>query len=86
MTLELKEAVSRCGFLERDNKAKTADLDKALQEAQESWSESRVAREEIRQAVETPDGKPFLLQTKFGDRSMPCLIKCGVLQTHCWIC
>ena len=30
-------------------------------------SESRVAREEIRQAGEIAAGKPFLLQTKFGD-------------------
>ena len=67
MTLKLKEAASRCGFLERDNKAKTADLDKALQEAREARSESRVAREEIQQAGEITAGKPFLLQTKFGD-------------------
>ena len=30
MALELKDAASRCEFLEKDNKAKTADLDKAL--------------------------------------------------------
>ena len=30
-------------------------------------SESRAAREEIRQAGEIAAGKPFLLQTKFGD-------------------
>ena len=67
MTLELKEVASRCGFLERDNKAKTANLDKALQEAREARSESRAAREEIQQAGEIATGKPFLLQTKFGD-------------------
>ena len=61
MTLELKEAASHCGFLERDNKAKTANLDKALQEAREARSESRAAREEIRQAGEIAAGKPFLL-------------------------
>ena len=31
------------------------------------WFESRAAREEIRQAGEIAAGKPFLLQTKFGD-------------------
>ena len=36
MTLELKEAASRCGFLERDNEARTADLDKDLREAREA--------------------------------------------------
>ena len=50
MARELKEATVRCEFLERDNKAKTADLDNALQEAREARSESRAAREEIRQA------------------------------------
>ena len=67
MARELKETTVQCEFLERDNKAKAADLDKALQEAREARSESRAAREEIRQAGEIAAGKPFLLQTKFGD-------------------
>ena len=36
MALELKNAASRCEFLKKDNKARTADLDKALREARES--------------------------------------------------
>ena len=36
MARELKEATVRCEFLERDNKAKAADLDKTLQEAREA--------------------------------------------------
>ena len=67
MALELKDATSRCRVLEKDNKAKAVDLDKALQEAKEARSESRADREEIRQAGEIVAGKPFLLQTKFGD-------------------
>ena len=67
MARELKEATVRCEFLERDNKAKAEDLDKALREAKEARSESRAAREEIRQAGEIAAGKPFLLHTKFGD-------------------
>ena len=47
MALELKNATSRCQVLEKENKAKAADLDKALQEAKEARSESRAAREEI---------------------------------------
>ena len=47
MALELKNATSRCQDLERDNKAKVVDLDKALQEAKEAQSESRAAQEEI---------------------------------------
>ena len=67
MARELKETTVQCEFLERDNKAKAADLDKALQEAREARSESRATREEIRQAGEIAASKPFLLQTKFGD-------------------
>ena len=44
-----------------------AELDKALQAAREARSESRAAREEIRQDGEIVAGKPFLLQAKFGD-------------------
>ena len=67
MTLELENATGRCEFLDKENKALTAELDKALQEAREARSESRAAREEVRQAREIAAGKPFLLQTKFGD-------------------
>ena len=67
MERELKDATSRCKSLEEDNKAKAAKLDKALLEAKEARSEFRAAREEIRQAGEIAAGKPFLLQTKFGD-------------------
>ena len=63
MALELKDATSRCQVLEKDNKAKAIDLDKALQEAREARSESRATREEVRQAREIAAGKPFLLQT-----------------------
>ena len=61
MARELKDATAQCKSLEKDNKAKMADLDKALQEAREARSESRAAREEIRQAGEIAAGKPFLL-------------------------
>ena len=67
VALELENATSRCEFLEKENEANTAELDKALREAREARSESRAAREEIRQAAEIAAGKPFLLQTKFGD-------------------
>ena len=67
MALELKDTTSRCEILEKDSQTKVADLEKALQEAREARSESRAAREEIRQAGEIAAGKPFLLQTKFGN-------------------
>ena len=71
MALELKDATSRCEFLEKHNKTRAANLDKVLQEAREARSKSRAAREEIRQAGEIAAGKPFLLQTKIGDRKCP---------------
>ena len=61
MVLELKNATSRYEFLEKENKAKAAELDKALREVKEARSESRAACEEIRQAGEIAAGKPFLL-------------------------
>ena len=61
MALELKNAAGRCELLEKENEAKTADLDKALRETKEARSESRAAREEIRQAGEIAARKPFLL-------------------------
>ena len=67
MARELKDANGQCHSLEKVNKAKAAELGKALQEAREARVESRAAREEIRQAGEIAAGKPFLLQTKFGD-------------------
>lgn len=67
MALELKNAASRCGLLEKENEAKTDELDKALRETREARFESRAAHEEIRQAGEVAASRPFLLQTKFGD-------------------
>ena len=61
MAIELKNTTSGCEFLEEENKAKAVELDKALREAKEARSESRAAREEIRQAGEIAAGKPFLL-------------------------
>ena len=71
IALELKNAASRCELLGKENEAKTAELDKALREARETRSESRAAREEIRQAGEIVAGKPFLLQAKFSDPNYP---------------
>ena len=61
MARELENAASRCTLLEKENEAKTAELDKALREAREERSESRAGREEIWQAGEIVAGKPFLL-------------------------
>nr|XP_020184046.1 uncharacterized protein CG45076-like [Aegilops tauschii subsp. strangulata] len=46
----LEDAATRCESLEESNKAQAAKLTKALQAAKEARSESRAAREEIKQA------------------------------------
>ena len=86
MTLELENATGHCEFLEKENKALMTELDKARQEAREARSESGAIREEVRQAKEIVAGKPFLLQTKFGDPALLSLTKCGVLRTSIWTC
>src|SRR3954470_19221501 len=53
-------------FLRRRMKPKRLNLTRPY-ERREERSESRAAREEIRQAGEIVAGKPFLLQAKFGD-------------------
>ena len=65
---ELKDAARKCKSLEEENKAKATELAKALEEAKEARSKSRATREEVRQAGQIAAGKPFLLQTKFGDQ------------------
>nr|XP_020201662.1 myosin-3-like [Aegilops tauschii subsp. strangulata] len=52
MARELKDATAQCELVEKDNKSKAAELNKALQKAREARSESRAAREELRQAGE----------------------------------
>ncbi|XBH74699.1 hypothetical protein VPH35_101598 [Triticum aestivum] len=64
---EFKDATSKCETLEEKSKAQEADLTKAIQEAKEARTESRAAREEIKQAKQIAAGKPFLLQSIFGD-------------------
>ena len=72
---ELKDAAGKCEALEEKNKAQAVDLAKALQEAKEARTESRAAREEIKQAEQIAAGKPFLLQSKFGSRKYALLTR-----------
>ena len=46
---------------------RAANLKKAMEAAKETRSKIRAAKEELRQARDITAGKPFLLQTKFGD-------------------
>ena len=67
MVVELKDAADRYELLERESQTKAADLEKAMVAAKETLSKIRAAKEELCQAGDITAGKPFLLQTKFGD-------------------
>ena len=71
----LKDAVSKCESLGEKNKAQATNLAKALQEAKEAPAESPTAREEIKQAEQIAVGKPFLLQSKFGNQKYALLTR-----------
>ena len=66
MEQELKDAIGKCEALEEKTTDQASKLAKAIQEAKEAWTESRSAREEIRQAEQIAAGKTFLLQSVFG--------------------
>ena len=67
MVVELKNAADRYELLEKENRTKMTDLEKAMVAAKDARSKIRAAKEELRQAGDIAAGKPFLLRTKFGD-------------------
>ena len=67
MAIELKDVADRYQFLEKESRAWATDLEKAMVEAMEACSKIRAMKEELHQAADIVAGKPFLLQTKFGD-------------------
>ena len=67
IAVELKDAADRYQLLEKENRAKATDLEKAMVAAKDARSKIRATKEELRQAADIVAGKPFLLWTKFGD-------------------
>ena len=67
MAVELKDAADRYQLLEKENRAKATDLEKAMVAVKVARSKIRAAKEELNQAADIVSGKPFLLRTKFGD-------------------
>lgn len=67
MAVELKDAADRYQLLEKESRAKAADLEKAMVAAKEARSKIRAAKEELCQAGDIAAGKPFLLRAKFRD-------------------
>ena len=67
MAVGLKDATDHYQLLEKENRVKATNLEKAMVAAKEARSKIKVAKEELRQAGDIAAGKPFLLRTKFGD-------------------
>ena len=70
MAGELKNATDRYALLEKESKASSAELDKALNAAKEMRTKIRGMREELQQADKIVAGGSYLLRTKFLDPSM----------------
>ncbi|XBJ19015.1 hypothetical protein VPH35_010059 [Triticum aestivum] len=67
MAVELKNAADRYVLLEKEYKASSADLDKALNATKEMRTEIRGMREELQQADKIVAGGSYLMRTKFLD-------------------
>ena len=76
MAEELKNAADRYVLLEKENKASSAELDKALNAAKEMRTEIRGMREELQQADKIVAGGSYLLRTKFLDPKYAPLAGC----------
>ena len=67
MAMELKNAADRYELLEKEDRAKRIDLEKAMMATKDTRSAMREMKEELRQAGDIVARKPFMLQMKFGD-------------------
>ena len=67
MAVKLKDTADRCQFLEKANRAKVMELEKATMATKDTRSAMRAKKEELHEAGDIVVGKPFLLRRKFGD-------------------
>ena len=67
MAEKLKSAADRCKLLEKEDRARQTDLEKAVADAKDARSAMRAVKEELRQAEQIAAGKPFMLRRKFCD-------------------
>ena len=67
MAVKLKSVADRCKSLEKEDRARQTDLEKADADAKDARSAMRAAKEELRQAGQIAAGKPFMLRRKFCD-------------------
>ena len=86
MMLELKDATSRCEYLEKITKPEWLILTRPCKRRKKSGpSLERPARRSGKRG-RSRLVSPFYYKLSSAIRIMPRLIKCGVLQTHCWTC
>ena len=67
MAVELKDTADHCQVLEKENRAKATDLEKATAMEKDTRSAMRAKKEELQEAGNIAAGKPFMLRRKFGD-------------------
>ena len=67
MAVKLKGVADCCKFLEKEDRARQTDLEKAVADAKDARSAMRTTKEELRQAGQIAAGKPFMLRRKFCD-------------------
>ena len=67
MAIKLRDAIDRCRLLEQEDRAAQKDLEKITAEAKDTRSAMRAMKEELHQAGDITDGKPYMLWMKFGD-------------------
>ena len=67
MAVKLKSAADHCKSLEKEDRVRQTDLEKAVVDAKDAHSAMRAAKEELRQAGQIAAGKAFMLRRKFGD-------------------
>ena len=82
MAMELKNAADRYELLEKENKASSADLNKALNATKEMRTEVRGVREELNMPVKSQLGAPAYYGRSFWIRSTLPWIDAGVLETR----
>ena len=67
MAVKLKDTADRCQFLEKENRVKAMNLEKATMANKDTRSAMRAKKEELREARDIAARKPFMLRRKFGD-------------------
>ena len=86
VALELENATGRCEFLEKENKALTAELDKALQERGKRDRNPEQPVRRFGRPGRLRLESPFCCKLSSVTRTMLSLTKCGVLRTSSWTC